>query len=73
MNPIIDNPFAVFRPVAQWGAAFAGDLLRISNVRSDEAVKKLGVLAARCMIGRGWSGLGFAGEVIIDLDQSCLP
>lgn len=30
LNPIIDNPFAVFAIalVTQWGAAFAGDLLR---------------------------------------------
>jgi hypothetical protein len=40
LNPIIDNPFAVFAIalVAQWGAAFVGDLLRrrIRPLNKDE-------------------------------------
>ena len=40
MNPIIDNPFAVFAIglVTQWGAAFVGDLLRrtVRPLKKDE-------------------------------------
>lgn len=50
MNPIIDNPFAVFAIalVAQWGAAFVGDLLRrrIRPLKKDEREDFDTVLAA---------------------------
>jgi hypothetical protein len=50
LNPIIDNPFAVF-PIAlatQWGAAFAGDMLRrrIRPLKKDEREDFDTVLAA---------------------------
>jgi hypothetical protein len=50
LNPIIDNPFAVFAIalVAQWGAAFVGDLLRrrIRPHKKDEREDFDTVLAA---------------------------
>lgn len=50
MSPIIDNPFAVFAIalVTQWGAAFAGDLLRrtIRPLKKDEREDFDTVLAA---------------------------
>src|ERR1700751_1575560 len=50
LNPIIDNPFAVFAIglVTQWGAAFAGDLLRrtIRPLKKDEREDFDTVLAA---------------------------
>jgi hypothetical protein len=50
LNPIIDNPFAVFAIalVAQWGAAFLGDLLRrrIRPLKKDERDDFDTVLAA---------------------------
>ena len=40
MNPVIDNPFAVFAiaAVVQWGAAFFGDFLRrsVRPLKKDE-------------------------------------
>ena len=50
MNPIIDNPYAVFAIalVAQWGAAFVGDVLRrrIRPLKKDEREDFDTVLAA---------------------------
>ncbi len=50
MNPIIDNPFAVFAIalLTQWGAAFVGDLLRrrIRPLKKDEREDLDTVLAA---------------------------
>jgi hypothetical protein len=50
LNPIIDNPFAVFAIglVTQWAAAFAGDLLRrtIRPLKKDEREDFDTVLAA---------------------------
>jgi len=50
LNPIIDNPYAVFAIalVAQWGAAFVGDVLRrrIRPLKKDEREDFDTVLAA---------------------------
>jgi hypothetical protein len=50
LNPIIDNPFAVFAIalLTQWGAAFLGDLLRrrIRPLKKDEREDFDTVLAA---------------------------
>jgi hypothetical protein len=62
INPLIDNPFAVFAIalVTQWGAAFVGDLLRrrIRPLNKDQR----GITRDSCIVvAARWSALGFTG------------